>query len=227
MNQEGDLHVHMKRRSSETCSRPAKQRRLSTCPVAGCRVEEDKLRTHVYRQHIPTLFLRQSSGTPMRARLHRRRIQMLRELSEELGLEEVANLVDQTNGQQKFPNVTINPQLRREMEALCRAGNLPVPENGFCLSPLNSVGVFLHWRPLAHLLSRVSPQYRADLMDKYAVLRKPRPNAQAPMVARRRKAPGTGNQMRTCRERTSPHRPHHQRPVLRSLHRRQWTRIYM
>ncbi|MES9885131.1 MAG: TatD family hydrolase [Sedimenticola sp.] len=177
VDKEGDLHVQTRKRNAAESHRSQK-RRPSTCPVAGCRVNEDELRDHVYTQHIPVVFRRQRSGMDMSARLHRRRIQMLGDIAQELGMEEVTNLMDLVN-RQEFSQPSINAQLRREMEALCRAGNWPVPEDGFRLSPLNSVAGLLHWRPLAHLLGRLSARCRTDLKDKYSRVRKPQPNAGA------------------------------------------------
>ncbi|MES9884279.1 MAG: TatD family hydrolase [Sedimenticola sp.] len=182
-----------KRPQTTSPRQPSKKTRVS-CPVADCVLEDQQPRDHVFKEHIPALLHRLRPRELKGVRVHRKRAQMIREIARILELKGGPHrLLEWTNDHFRVPEgARINGQLHREMESLCDVAGWPVPSRGFGLYPLNSPAVFLHWRALSFLMSRLSPENRLLLQDKYAQLGPQRRNVQRREGANRRRSPSIG-----------------------------------
>ncbi|MES9880772.1 MAG: TatD family hydrolase [Sedimenticola sp.] len=171
----------------------------STCPIEDCVLNGEQPREHVYKKHVPRLFHRLKPREMKGSQAHRRRAQMLRDIAQALEhRSDPHQLLELANRDFQMPEgLKINTQLHEEMEALCRITKWRIPSRGFRLYPLNSPAIFLHWRAISFLMSRLSQAQRTDLQERYEEIGQSRRNE------RRREARQTGG---------SAHKIHESRP---------------
>ncbi len=114
----------------------------------------------IFRHCLTGIALRSPRGSEFT----RRRAQMLRDIGHLLNDRVDPHLVvELVNKDFKMPPESrIDHQLQREMEDLCDTAGWRIPPGGFSLFPLNSPAALLHWRDLAFLLGKLSPDQQDE-----------------------------------------------------------------
>ena len=138
----------------------------SICPFPGCGARDRKMKRHVFRSHIPSIFFdHQKKG--ISSQLHEQRIQSLEALAKCIvgPSGTLMQLVDVINNSSRLPEQSeVQPEIATQMAALCRHAGWPVPSK-FDLHPVNSSAVLIHWRCLSVLMYNLTAKQRNEFRN--------------------------------------------------------------
>ena len=135
----------------------------SVCPFPGCGVRDRKLKRHVFRSHIPSIF-HDHQKKPQSSQLHEQRIRSLEALARCIvgPSGTLMQLVDVVNNSSRLPEqCEVQPEIATQMAALCQHAGWYVPPV-FDLHPVNSAAVLIHWRCLSVLLYNLTAEQRNE-----------------------------------------------------------------
>ena len=131
--------------------------RKQKCLLKSCEAQSQRIKAHIYRRHLPDCF--ELSTDDHRHRKIRTRLNMLARFV--LGSEaQTIYICAHLNALKAIPaQATLHPtdMLIPDMRAYCHFRNIPIPVT-FSFHPINSEAVFLHWRPLIHLVQLLTEE---------------------------------------------------------------------
>ena len=148
-------------------SRKRGQRKVYSCPMAGCDETTLRLKWHVLHDHAPGIF--NEDITPS-DKVSNRRYAALSFLAKALNgpTARVEDLVALLNNVELIGELwEIQENQDTAMRVMCRVMNWPLPE-AFSLTPVNSPACLIHWRALTALLQNLSAGVIEDLQRTFS-----------------------------------------------------------
>ncbi|XP_071501329.1 uncharacterized protein [Diadema antillarum] len=149
-----------KRRKSQGDDGHPPKARKKLCPVAGCMQRSGRVKWHVYA-HMPPCFRRFPEGQ-YQPENTLPRVACLRFLAQTLvGTPDLAALVRFVDQEWEGPIGEVSTDGLEDISALAREMGWPCPQP-ILLRPLGSWAALAHWRVLAFLYSRLTPEERQE-----------------------------------------------------------------
>ena len=132
---------------------------VQECPACGYRTR--RLREHVMRRHLPICFRRCVDPAFRQLRVETLRLLARILLGDSATPVELADMLAQSGVVNERVMIPNNDPLVDEMRAINEVLGCSTPPV-VRLSPVNTAGALLHWRLLAHLLVRLTPQQQMN-----------------------------------------------------------------
>ncbi|KAK3086919.1 hypothetical protein FSP39_025393 [Pinctada imbricata] len=129
------------------------------CPFNGCHEQSTRLIRHVYRNHIPPVFASRIQSTVTVEVLDKQKRALVNLVEAALGQEvTLEEAMEHVNSSGEIPNTTeISPEVSQGLLARWKNNGWAEPDR-LSLRPVNSPIALFHWRCLAILVNRLSPE---------------------------------------------------------------------